>query len=105
MRSSGGSSMSGFAVLLVCVGHQDAVLDTPLPLDLDSLNFAFAEPHSDSLPLHREDLCSITYGQERILLAGRRHGHYGDRKSVVSGKSVSVRVDVGGRGIIKKKIK
>src|SRR3546814_13964987 len=26
----------------------------------------------------------------------------GDRKSVVSGKSVSVRVDLGGRGIIKK---
>src|SRR3546814_19729245 len=29
----------------------------------------------------------------------------GDRKSVVSGKSVSVRVDLGGRGIIKKKKK
>src|SRR3546814_18055746 len=28
-----------------------------------------------------------------------------DRKSVVSGKSVSVRVDLGGRRIIKKKIK
>src|SRR3546814_17730755 len=28
----------------------------------------------------------------------------GDRKSVVSGKSVSVRVDLGGRRIIKKKI-
>src|SRR3546814_20666536 len=27
----------------------------------------------------------------------------GDRKSVVKGKSVSVRVDLGGRGIIKKK--
>src|SRR3546814_16674169 len=30
---------------------------------------------------------------------------YGDRKSVVSGKSVSVRVDLGGRRIIKKKKK
>src|SRR3546814_19635978 len=29
----------------------------------------------------------------------------GDRKSVVSGKSVSVRVDLGGRRIIKKKMK
>src|SRR3546814_13948304 len=29
----------------------------------------------------------------------------GDRKSVVEGKSVSVRVDLGGRRIIKKKIK
>src|SRR3546814_1536628 len=35
-----------------------------------------------------------------------QHGHDGaeeDRKSVVSGKSVSVRVDLGGRRIIKKK--
>src|SRR3546814_15543734 len=32
-----------------------------------------------------------------------RHADYGDRKSVVSGKSVSVRVDLGGRRIIKKK--
>src|SRR3546814_13382730 len=30
---------------------------------------------------------------------------YGDRKSVVQGKSVSVRVDLGGRRIIKKKKK
>src|SRR3546814_12741228 len=28
--------------------------------------------------------------------------HFGDRKSVVAGKSVSVRVDLGGRRIIKK---
>src|SRR3546814_17941759 len=32
----------------------------------------------------------------------KSHGQ-GDRKSVVSGKSVSVRVDIGGRRIIKKK--
>src|SRR3546814_4863663 len=32
-----------------------------------------------------------------------RHAQQGDRKSVVSGKSVSVRVDTGGRRIIKKK--
>src|SRR3546814_19197421 len=31
-------------------------------------------------------------------------GHGRDRKSVVSGKSVSVRVDLGGRRIIKKKM-
>src|SRR3546814_2789571 len=36
--------------------------------------------------------------------AGARH-YFGDRKSVVEGKSVSVRVDLGGRRIIKKKIK
>src|SRR3546814_15812817 len=35
--------------------------------------------------------------------AGRQETAYGDRKSGVSGKSVSVRVDLGGRRIIKKK--
>src|SRR3546814_20185624 len=34
----------------------------------------------------------------------RAAAHLGDRKRGVSGKSVSVRVDMGGRGIIKKKI-
>src|SRR3546814_16109859 len=33
----------------------------------------------------------------------RPHGFRHDRKSVVSGKSVSVRVDLGGCGIVKKK--
>src|SRR3546814_17204600 len=37
------------------------------------------------------------------LLADRAARGGGDRKSVVSGKSVSVRVDLGGRRIIKKK--
>src|SRR3546814_20545667 len=42
------------------------------------------------------------------MVAGQRHGQrqFGmaeDRKSVVSGKSVSVRVDLGGRRIIKKR--
>src|SRR3546814_11576973 len=36
-----------------------------------------------------------------VLVAGSRR-ESGDRKSVVSGKSVSVRVDLGGRRIIKK---
>src|SRR3546814_11788907 len=35
----------------------------------------------------------------------RNHAEAGDRKSVVSGKSVSVRVALGGRRIIKKKTK
>src|SRR3546814_15151777 len=35
--------------------------------------------------------------------APARRCHHRDRKSVVSGKSVSVRVDLGGRRIIKKK--
>src|SRR3546814_20724398 len=39
----------------------------------------------------------------RFLRRHQRHRHVGgDRKSVVSGKSVSVRVDLGGRRILKK---
>src|SRR3546814_21132973 len=34
---------------------------------------------------------------------GQRHGETGDGRSVVEGKSVSVRVDLGGRRIIKNK--
>src|SRR3546814_19588172 len=42
------------------------------------------------------------YDLASIKTGGVHHG-IGDRKSVVSGKSVAVRVDIGGRGIIKKK--
>src|SRR3546814_12448629 len=43
--------------------------------------------------------CRVAVGEEPRSAGVRR----GDRKSVVSGKSVSVRVDLGGRRIIKKK--
>src|SRR3546814_14527384 len=46
--------------------------------------------------------CMDTY-KDRLLAAGLVTGRQADRKSVVSGKSVSVRVDLGGRRIIKKK--
>src|SRR3546814_17838875 len=73
------------------------------------------------------DVCSSDLGRgDRVPAAGRRDRHragarpaqagagqgqgrggkdraQADRKSVVSGKSVSVRVDLGGRRIIKKK--
>src|SRR3546814_17169918 len=41
----------------------------------------------------------------RLVGTGRGSGHGGDRQSVVEGKSVSVRVDLGGRRIFKKKRK
>src|SRR3546814_7274183 len=41
-------------------------------------------------------------GQAQRSLADALRRHEADRKSVVSGKSVSVRVDLGGRRIIKK---
>src|SRR3546814_20272332 len=51
---------------------------------------------------------SIVFLTERLKvpapgIGGGSHGALGDRKSVVSGKSVSVRVDLGGRRIIEKK--
>src|SRR3546814_19202622 len=45
----------------------------------------------------------VELGQRLLRLAGDPGAQ--DRKSVVSGKSVSVRVDLGGRGTIKKKNK
>src|SRR3546814_13529478 len=51
-----------------------------------------------------EPLCLGRPGERAASLLLLRDGHDGgDRKSVVSGKSVSVRVDLGGRRIIKKK--
>src|SRR3546814_14144396 len=52
---------------------------------------------------------SAHHGRDRRTPCGNPPGRGwpapGDRKSVVSGKSVSVRVDLGGRSIIKKKKK
>src|SRR3546814_13786006 len=53
---------------------------------------------SDTTPLQDQNLTS---GGQPLSYAFSG----GDRKSVVSGKSVAVRVDLGGRGIIKKKKK
>src|SRR3546814_5984954 len=88
------------------------------PLDLVrrglDLGFAarFATPFSHSAPSPRDEadvsfcrpnrfaICASPFSRQR----GRRRYPL-DRKSVVSGKSVSVSVDLGGRRIIKKKKK
>src|SRR3546814_13676780 len=44
-----------------------------------------------------------TAGLGLIITEATHVSAQADRKSVVSGKSVSVRVDLGGRGVIKKK--
>src|SRR3546814_15219974 len=54
------------------------------------------------LPVHRIQV-RYPHGMSGIRKAGDRKIPERDRKSVVSGKSVSVRVDIGGRRIIKKK--
>src|SRR3546814_13346250 len=47
--------------------------------------------------------CEETYASQKDGENEQNHGYVLDRKSVVSGKSVSVRVDLGGRRVIKKK--
>src|SRR3546814_19911671 len=50
---------------------------------------------------HDDGVVVMAEGGQKV--AGGSHGDGEDRKSVVSGKSVSVRVDLGGRRLIKKK--
>src|SRR3546814_11080091 len=52
---------------------------------------------------HRGGLLLFQGALQRVLVAARKIYHLGDRTSVVEGKSVSVRVDLGGRRIIKQK--
>src|SRR3546814_19717886 len=51
----------------------------------------------------RQVLAGLSAGNDRPAGASAQRCGRGDRKSVVSGKSVSVRVDLGGRRSIKKK--
>src|SRR3546814_15770403 len=62
----------------------------------DDVEFCTADIHAPDL-----DVGALTDGVEAIAHLARP----GDRKSVVSGRSVSVRVDLGGRRSIKKKNK
>src|SRR3546814_11608389 len=76
-----------------------------------SRNSCFANSSPKSIPMDRGDRRS-TLGARRRPSGGREQNRgkascsiERDRKSVVQGKSVSVRVDLGGRRIIKKKKK
>src|SRR3546814_19346650 len=57
--------------------------------------------HADDCGIVAERMCAQR-GQRCRRGLWRHHRHQLDRKSVVSGKSVSVRVELGGRRIIKK---
>src|SRR3546814_12752385 len=78
-----------------------------------TLYYSFAlviGPMADELGWSRVDLnAGLTLGLIAASLAaipvGRLIDRHGDRKSVVSGKRVSVRVEFGGRRFIKKKNK
>src|SRR3546814_15425780 len=61
-------------------------------------------PFSGSVAAHVGGVQASLLLTERMIAKLHREGLlWGDRKSVVQGKSVSVRVDLGGRGSIKKK--
>src|SRR3546814_14271463 len=72
------------------------------PVKLPSLRSSRAYAHLYGRPA----INRIGFGEARLLaaaFAGRRSEYHSvDRKSVVSGKSVSVRVDLGGRRSIQK---
>src|SRR3546814_12996750 len=61
------------------------------------------QPHADAELARRLRRVERGRGVERDVEPAQRLAHRPDRKSVVLGKSVSVRVDLGGRRIIKKK--
>src|SRR3546814_12379383 len=73
------------------------------------LDRRFERAHAEHLDIDRElfdqpleiEIGAARAGQQHA--AKRGHPYLVDRKSVVSGKSVSVRVDLGGPRIIKKK--
>src|SRR3546814_15809354 len=112
MRISDWSSdvcSSDLAVVIGCRGEiiarhprswerEDVIFDPVhyLPLIEQKINSL-----DQAAPLQGWDLPE-EFATLRRLMEGRMAKH-GDRKSVVSGKSVSVRVDLGGRRIIKKK--
>src|SRR3546814_11611766 len=54
--------------------------------------------------MHRDDATATVAGHRNVVQIGREK-RIADRKSVVRGKEVSVRVDLGGRRVIKKKKK
>src|SRR3546814_17480454 len=62
------------------------------------------DPSSILVLIHRQQ-DSIAHPDSLIMMKKPGYYTYEDRKSVEWGKSVSVRVDLGGRRIIKKKIK
>src|SRR3546814_12028785 len=64
-----------------------------------------AGAENEGLQAAEGDVLAERGGRRLVVADGPHHAAPGrtDRKSVVSGKSVSVRVDLGGRRIIKKK--
>src|SRR3546814_19330129 len=59
----------------------------------------------DRITLRQVPLGAILVGRHAVISCEMAPQHLQDRKSVESGKSVSVRVDIGGRRSIKKKNK
>src|SRR3546814_11912021 len=65
-----------------------------------------AEPERDETIEAQDIPIEVVHLDKSIAIINKPPGltvHPGDRKSVVSGKSVSVRVDIGGRSNLKKK--
>src|SRR3546814_18577308 len=83
-------------VLIACPGR--------IAIRLDQLQDLDAYRPFGGRPLHGR-LIGIVHRRSRAANGLLEEGELQDRKSVVSGKSVSVRVDLGGSRIIKQKKK
>src|SRR3546814_11566932 len=94
------------------IGVIDISLQRSVSIGFGQPEHALADIAQDQFRADRRDPGDERFAQEafdmifaRIAEPAMRPHRARDRKSVVSGKSVSVRVDLGGRGIIKKKKK
>src|SRR3546814_12195432 len=71
----------------------------------ESVRFDLAQCHRHRSNVVEPSVIAIRIAERVIDVGGGIERSIPDRKSVVKGKSVSVRVDLGGRRIIKKKKK
>src|SRR3546814_20040919 len=90
-------SVGGLAAPPDIGGH----LRAAAPCDRDRRQENCLDSHRTSLPLYLAAHCWKHHADHAD--DGRKHQNTEDRKSVVWGKSVTVRVDRGGRRLIKKK--
>src|SRR3546814_19698674 len=90
-------------------GGRAAPAPRPLwPMDyhlLPHVSFGFVDDRAVALDLRTDRYFMIAAAETSVLRSAGIEGTGLERKSVVSGKSVSVRVDTGGRPIINKKKK
>src|SRR3546814_14541508 len=93
------------------VAERIRALGEPAPGNYKAFSSLTSIEEEEGVPSAEDMIRQLVGGQEAVVRTARSifpavekaHDEPTDRKSVVEGKSVSVRVDLGGRRIIKKK--